>query len=369
MRKLMLFLIFVLSSLRAPCVSAAAPPSDQIIPVFVDTPIEWDPMLAEGTQRENLKLYNSGQIVETTIELPSSPHDQSNARRIMLTCIVEPVVVKQEGKLRPADPWTRLGSVSLLVPANNATSGRSGVQLPGNPPAEVELMRFITGFGGPGTFTQDVTPLAPLLNGKSTIRVSLSSYKKPAWTVNLTFSYSETGVGYRRPVWAKPLFNEANVTAEKNKLEASVDIPAGLARPRLRIISTGHATDGTGGDEFISRTHVLRIDGIEVARWRPWAEEGGALRDKNPMSGRTTIEGRELWSSDIDRSGWHSGEVVDALYLPVPELTPGKHVIELEIVGIRSKDPKDGKGNHGYWRTSAVAVADEPWPEEDKSKQ
>jgi hypothetical protein len=141
-------------------------------------------------------------------------------------------------------------------------------------------------------------------------------------------------------------------------VQTDVVVPAGLARPRLHILATGHATDGAGGDEFISRTHVLRIDGVEVARWRPWSEDGGGLREANPTSGRTDIDGRSLWASDLDRSGWHPGRLVEPLRIPVPELTTGAHRIELEILNIR---PKDQSG-YGYWRISAIAVADEPWP-------
>ena len=112
---------------------------------------------------------------------------------------------------------------------------------------------------------------------------------------------------------------------------------------------------------------TLTIDGVEVARWRPWAEDGGPLRSANPASGRDTIDGRERWVSDLDRAGWHPGMIVEPLRIPAPELTPGKHSIELEIVGIRAADPKDSKGDHGYWRACAIAVADEPWPDDDAS--
>ena len=114
------------------------------------------------------------------------------------------------------------------------------------------------------------------------------------------------------------------------------------------------------GDEFVTRSHVLRVDGEEVARFRPWREEGGPLRPGSPTSGRIVLDGRSLWSSDLDRSGWHPGARVEPLVVPVPELTPGEHEIELEILEIR---PLDERGGFGYWRLSAMVVADEPWPE------
>ena len=61
----------------------------------------------------------------------------------------------------------------------------------------------------------------------------------------------------------------------------------------------------------------------------------------------------------MTRPGWHPGTTVEPLIIPVPELTPGRHTIELAIQGIRPCGPD---GGHGYWRTSVVVVADEPWP-------
>lgn len=343
----------VMAGIVAGFASAQAPP-DVIVPVFDEAVIEYDSSLADGSTRDELRVYKEGRVIETTVNLPPPPANQRDAQRILATLIVDPVIVQEGGKIRPGDPWTRLGSLTLVQKSSDQT------------PVELELMRFITGFGGQGTFTQDLTALAPLLQGETTIRLFISTYKKPAWKVTLTFSYTTEGAGYRRPVWSVPLFNDDSVTSEENRLQASIEVPAGLARPRLRLISTGHASDGTGGDEFVTRTHVLRIDGKEVARWRPWTENAGELRRANPMSGRMLIDGRELWSSDLDRSGWRCGEVVQPLFMPVAELAPGTHTIEVEILGIRSKDQF---GNHGYWRVSAIAVADEPWPEHAQPEQ
>jgi hypothetical protein len=364
--------------------AAEADEQPEVFAVFDEAPIAWDKTLIDNTAVGDCSVFDEGHTVQRTVELPPMPRNQREARRIVATLIVEPVLIEDSpGKYRPGDPWTRLGSVSVMLPSKPASpkpqddksrsqsptksdgpSDQAATQPAASRPAslnEVELMRFITSFGGPVTFKQDVTALAPFLNGKRTLRISISTYKSPAWKVTLTLNYSQEAVGYRRPVWAKPLFNESAVTATNNKLRATIDVPQGLARPRLWIISTGHATDGTGGDEFISRTHILRVDGQEVARWRPWAECGNELRHTNPMSGRMTIDNRELWSSDIDRSGWNPGTAIEPMRIPVPELTPGKHTVQLEIVGIR---PKDEIG-YGYWRTSAVAVADEPWPDEN----
>jgi hypothetical protein len=356
MRRIPFIMVWMWAALAA-AQSPATTPSRQTITVFQDAALEWSESIPDTSQRDGLTILRQGQAVQKVIDLPPLPTNQRDARRIIAKVVVEPVPVEEDGKLKPGDPWTRVGAVSLILPQKAPPRGQQQQAPEGR---EIELMRFVTGFGGRSEFTQDVTALAPLLHDRVTLQAFISTYRSPAWKLTLTLTFDQEDVGQRRPVWAAPVLNEASLTADRNRLRAAVAVPVGLEQPRLIVISTGHATDGSGGDEFVTRTHILRIDGMEVARWRPWAENGGEARRSSPASARHVIGGRELWSCDFDRSGWHPGLVVEPLRFPAPELTPGKHIVELEIVGIR---PKDARGHHGYWRTSIVAVADEPWPE------
>jgi hypothetical protein len=351
--------------------TSAAPAQDQSVMAFKNVPVEFEKDLQDGATRSGIVVRDFGQTIETTIDLPQQPIDQKDARRILITVIVKPVMVRSSDRTKPADPWTRVGSVTVQ-PAKSPQRSASASSSTTAPAAQtasqsegLEVMRFITPFGAEATYSQDVTALAPALSGPTVIRLSLTSFKKPAWTVSLKIDYTSAGPGYRRPMYVAALFRDESVRSESQIPSATVVIPAGLDRPRLRILTSGHASDGTGGDEFITRTHILTIDGVEVARWRPWLEEGGTLRAANPWSGRGVFGGRERWSSDLDRSGWRPGEIVQPIYFPAPELTPGKHVIALRIEGIR---PKDQQG-FGYWRVSAAVVADEPWPAEDPKKE
>ncbi len=347
---------FIAAVVLAAVVGSRALAAGQVVRVFEDEAIHWVQELPDIKDADGFAVRHTGQIVERTLELPPAPASPGDARRIIATVSVHPVIDTTDGQPRPNDPWTRLGNVSVVVPG---ADGR---------PTETELVRFTTGYGAPGRFEQDVTPFAPLLHGTVTLRGFVHSYsEKPGWTISLSLRYTSEGIGQRRPAFARQLFNDMHVTTGRPALSTTVEIPAGLDRPRLRITSTGHATDGLAGNEFLTCTHVLRVDGREVARWRPWSEEGGVLRELNPWAGRQVIDDRVLRASDFDRTGWHPGQVVTPLVFPAPELTPGPHRVEIEIIGIRPKDPPVpplGKEHHGYWFVTAAVVADEPWPEE-----
>jgi hypothetical protein len=314
--------------------------------IFDRAVVEFDPGVDEIRAQDGSVRRRSGQIVEAVCVLPPAPADDRGAARIVLTVTVLPRLIEIDGGFRPGDPWTRLGSVSVV-------DGED----------EIELMRFMTGFGGAGAFTQDITPFAPLLHGRRTLRAFISTWAAPGWELSASIEYTDGAAGFRRPAIAQHLFSSERVTSEENTIRGAMVLDSSVSSPRIRIISTGHATDGKGGDEFITRTHVLRVNGREIARWRPWAEGDTALRPGNPMSGRRTIGGRSLWSSDLDRSGWNPGRAAEPLVIPLPGLSPGRHEVELEIEDIRPRDPEDAEGQYGYWRVSAALLADEPWPE------
>ncbi len=353
---------------------AAAPAAeDRTITVFDEVPIDvdWERPLAYESEHGLRRMH--GQSVERTVRLPDPPRHMRDARRIIATVLVEPRLIGDGAQVRPGDPWTRLGSINLVLDEvseeHRALFGHDERDESG--PASIELIRFITPFGGPAVYTADLTALAPMLHGDVRLRAFVDTYANPAWELTLTLDFTREGVGFRRPAFAAPLFFMRGLTADQPAVRSRVRIPEGLDRPRLRILTTGHATDGRGGDEFVTRRHVLRINGETVASWRPWSEGGGELRSLNPTSGRFVVGDREVWSSDLDRSGWNPGLIVEPKLIPLPELTPGEHEIELLVEDIRPPDPVDpvdpadgenAEPGYGYWRISAIVVADEPWP-------
>lgn len=339
------------------CASNATAADDVLVPILDDVSLYWDeekPDPATASEDGGAWRFLT-QFADATVDLPEAPRALADMRSITAVIEVTPQYTTENGFKRPNDPWTRLGMLSVLM--DDGAGGQ----------VERELVRFVTPYGGPAVFEQDVTALGPLLHGQRTLRAYISTFsEEPGWTINVSLRYSADTIGARRPHYARLLFADSHVTSASNTLRKTLTIPDGLDMPRLRVLTSGHATDGTAENEFVSCTHVLRIDGRIIARWRPWSERGGELRELNPTAGRWKVDGREIRSSDLDRSGWHPGLAVEPMIIPMPELTPGRHRIELTVLGIRPKEPPDpetGAEPHGYWVISAFVVADSRWPE------
>src|SRR5688572_11020234 len=82
-------------------------PPDLLTPVFDEAEIRWDPELTDGAQAAGYTIYDEGHSVQRTLEMPRLPADHRDTQRIIATLIVEPVLIEEEGKIRPGDPWTR----------------------------------------------------------------------------------------------------------------------------------------------------------------------------------------------------------------------------------------------------------------------
>jgi hypothetical protein len=106
----------------------------------------------------------------------------------------------------------------------------------------------------------------------------------------------------------------------------------------------------------VSKDNVISVNRVVVERFRPWRNDCGRFRARNPYTRRWS-DG--WWSSDYSRSGWCPGDVVAPLRVDLTDhLTPGPHTIGFNVEGVRPRDEDD---HYGYWRLSAYAVG---WTEE-----
>ena len=244
----------------------------------------------------------------------------------------------------------------------------------------VELMRFFTPFGvghfnermaGYGIdwadmtyYRQEVSDLAPLLQGDVLIGVWIGNYDAGGHIVSLDLkSYPNDYTvpdSCGKKHYIRALFNTCNVLemAGQNygKLFAtdslstwgSVWIPKNAKRVLLRYISTGHG-GWDEGDEFIPKTNTILIDGKVAFTHTPWRQDCGCYRDLNPVSGNFW---NGLSSSDFSRSGWCPGTATQPVYFDMSPWADGReHTL---TVAIPQGKPVEGMFSH--WAVSGALI-------------
>lgn len=317
-----------LGMMLAGCGARVESPPPLVVPLFENVTVHFTP--ADSTRYDTpvATARDNGRVMATYREL-SPPRGPA---KVTLRLAVRPI---RQDIRSVVDRWDRAGSVRLLRPGM----------------APVELCRFMTAYGGPIEHEVDITRVAPLLSGHCAFEVFIDTWVTPAWEVDAALVFAVAGDGsVARPAWAHgALLPAGNLTAASPLAETTVTVPEGLRRVELAAISTGHCTDGTDADEFITKDNVISVDGREVLRWRPWRDDCDELRAINPYCARWS-DGS--WSSDYERSGWCPGDVALPEVVDLTAwLTPGTHTVSWRVEDIR---PADAEGHHGYWRVSAM---------------
>ncbi len=296
------------------------------------------------------------------------------------------------------DAYDRTGSV-FMIPTDKAVTFLQGLQqgaqaLPtftarngkkyqgyvttDNYVAPLELMRFFTPFGvrhfnaqarikgynwaDSAVYKQDISELLPRLQGEVWIGIYIGNYDKGGHKASLSFKYypGYDGEGTtENKKWIMPVFNSTNLMEMagqeyatlfgQDSLTVTVDVPQGVKNLKLRYITTGHGGWG-GGDEFNPKLNEIFADGQKIYHFFPWREDCATYRLLNPASGNF---GNGLSSSDLSRSNWCPGTLTLPVDIPLPELAPGKHTLQVAIpLG------KPEGGSFSFWNVSGVLIGD-----------
>jgi hypothetical protein len=307
------------------------------VTVFDDEMIHFHPDDSAHVGRDSVQATDNGRLIERRLDLPV----QDSPVRIEAHLTINPI---PKDELVVHDKWDRAGSVRLAVE--------------GSP--DIEVVKFITAYGGRSEWVVDVSHLAPLLRGSVTLRAFIDTWVSPAWKVDLLLRYyadsARPSVHWVLPVMFKNSFDRE--TYDDSGVTVAVKVPDdGQQRVKLHYYASGHCTDGRGADEFVRKDHVIAVDGVVVYRYQPWRDDCRRFRELNPYTRRWS-DG--WWSSDYSRSGWCPGDVVPPLVLDLTDhLTSGTHTVRFVIENIRPKDEND---HFGYWRVSAqlLGLSDEP---------
>ena len=319
------------------------------------------------------------------------------ARKVTLPDLPDAMVFAELVEASRGDAYDRTGSVAIIpvdrarsfldalrdsvgvLPAVPGRDGRSyqGIALTPDYLPPIELMRFITPFGvrhyneqvsvrgsawaDSAGYRMDVTDLLPALRGEVWIVVFVGNYDAGGHEISLTLRYypnrrEESPPPAELP-WLLPLCNTLNLLEmagqeygrifEHDTLEVEFEVPAGVGDLHLRYLTTGHGGWG-GGDEFNPKVNTILIDGQVAAAIAPWRSDCATFRALNPASGNFW---NGLSSSDFSRSGWCPGTTVSPHYIPLPDLGPGRHRLE---IAIPAGAPEGG--SFSAWNVSAVVM-------------
>jgi len=325
------FLLCALFAILAPVDGYCdEPPRSQTVKIFDNAPIHFNPEDPRGDRPETIEVLDNGRYINTAITLP----EYDEPVRILAHVTVKPV---PKDEISVHDKWDRAGSIRLVQD---------------NQP-DIEVVKFITAYGGRTDWSVDVSHLAPLLKGDCRFSAFIDTWISPAWHVDFSLEHIPDS-SLAAIHWVKPLLMEDSFdrkTYLDTGLVVSAEVSGEHQRVLLYYLVSGHCTDGRGADEFVKKDNVISVDGTVVYRYQPWRDDCRRFRDINPYTRRWS-DG--YWSSDYSRSGWCPGDVVDPLVLDLTDhLTPGNHWMRFNIESIR---PEDEDGNKGYWRVSAFLV-------------
>ena len=273
---------------------------------------------------------DNGRVIVRSVQLP----EFDEPARITARVAIRPIPKDERSE---HDRWDRAGNVRLAMADR----------------PDIELVKFITAYGGATQYDIDITHLAPLLHGECTFKGFIDTWVSPAWEVDFSLSFTrpcDTLVSS----WVHGLVFEESFDLERigaDGIEVELTTPDDLHKVKLFYLVSGHCTDGRGADEFVPKDNVISVDGRVVYRFRPWRDDCRQFREINPYCARWS-DG--WWSSDFSRSGWCPGDAVAPNVLDLTDhLTAGEHTVTFRIDDIR---PKDENGHYGYWRVSGYVV-------------
>ncbi|CAH0257665.1 GLPGLI family protein [Chryseobacterium sp. Bi04] len=334
----------------------------------------------ESKSDEKVKRYANGTIILKKIKIPAIAEGENIFAEL-----------KQESN---GDAYDRTGTV-FFIPQDKALSFFDGLEkgiktLPAfdngngkqyygvsatkdyNPP--VEMMRFFTPFGirqfnhiqlkgktwqTINPYRQDITELKPSLSGKEVwVGVFIGNYDKGGHKVSLEITIHKSDQAVHKNNVAIPLFNTLNsmemagqdYSTMFNKdqgLWVDFTLEKEIKNAQLRYTTTGHG-GWENGDEFVPKVNTVSMDGKTIFSFVPWRTDCGSYRLYNPASGNFQ-DG--LSSSDLSRSNWCPGTVTNPEFIPLGDLKPGKHSIQIKI----PQGPTEGT-SFSSWNVSGVLL-------------
>ncbi len=358
-----------------------------------------------GSEEEQTVRIMDGRILMKKVKLPNYQRDVKVSINVEL--------------VSAGDRWDKSGSCFVMSPkdaVNFISLHNKQTELPkvgeelenldgiisaeGYQPA-LELMRFMTPFGigfyneklknrtpvyipkweDKVVWQQDVTHLLSRLENEVWVGVWIDTWTAEGYSVSVSLNYTETECKYmaKKRSNVLPLINtipyyhgqkHADIFARKD-INFTAIVPEGAKNIRLNYITTGHGGHA-GGDEFVEKRNIVKVDGQEVINFIPWRDDCASFRRFNPGSGVWLIKDtasyidwesgqykekeieERIASSDLSRSNWCPGSDVipEEVHL---DIQSGEHQFTISIP--EAQPTAENEMNH--WLVSAYLVWDE----------
>lgn len=261
----------------------------------------------------------------------------------------------------------------------------------------IELLRFMTPFGV-GHFSDDkdthrkpvyipkwekkvewesdISQLLQVVDNTFYVGVWIDTWTAEGYKIDLTLEYSNRT---NKLVKVKPLVNTVSYVGGQSlpdffpetALEQNFNFKKDVKNVKLHYITTGHGGH-SGGDEFIKIKNSLWVDNDMVLDFMPWRDDCASFRRFNPTSGVwlrkdsasyidfeakkymvKEIEER-IASSDLSRSNWCPGSMVEPIVVELGDLKAGEHQLKIAIQATKADEKK-----MNHWLVSAYLTYEE----------
>lgn len=261
----------------------------------------------------------------------------------------------------------------------------------------VELLRFVTPFGA-GYYSEnneghrkpvyipkweneivwekDISHLLSITEGEFYLGVWIDTWTKEGFEIDLSLHYSGRRDALKQ---VKPLLNTIGYVKGQNLPEFFADttlthtftIENKIKNAKLYFLTSGHGGH-SGGDEFSRKKNQVWLDGKSILDTIPWRDDCASFRRYNPTSGvwlkkdtasYIDFEARKykvkeieerIASSDLSRSNWCPGSIVEPFIVKLGDLESGSHQIEIAIDAARAEKEK-----YNHWLVSAYLIYEE----------
>lgn len=186
--------------------------------IFRDNTIHFDEADSLKYETVQVSALDKGRVIYTYREF------SERMQGVRITARVETRPIPKD-VMEVHDRWDRAGNVRLATEQG----------------PDVEIVKFITAYGGVTTHEVDVSHLAPFFTGPCVLKGFVDTWSSPGWEMDLELSVTPDE-SQDNPIWGQPLFYEESLTREslgENGVAATVNIPPDLDRIELHYLVSG----------------------------------------------------------------------------------------------------------------------------------